>query len=467
MLSDVMMEKLRKALNPESVAIVGTLVDQVSVGIGPVYNLVSSFYRGKIFPVNPKYKNVIGIKCYPDLRSIGEPLDLVIILLNQHAAMDILEEAGKLGANGAVIVAGGFKEVDEDGKALEERLQKISAKYEIPVIGPNTHGFSNFHKGFHSIFWHFDTFPGEIAVISQSGGVGLTIACSLRTMMCGLSHFVGVGNGAVTGFSDYLQVLNLDPNVRVFSLFVEGLENAREFYECARKITAKKPVVVYKAGKNEEVAKATLTHTGSLTGEYDLYRAMFKQAGLVEVDSAWDAAVASKALAMLNLPEGDRVCAMTFTASPSIVAMDRLLDAGWKFPDISDHARQGIRSVIGEKTPVELQNPIDLTGLGFLPQNYSGVLEVLRDESFDAFFLVWSFNALIRIPIAEIEKFVKDVKKPVVMVLLANQYEAERYLEELARRRVCCYLTPEDGATALNALLRRYKMLNRDRKVSN
>ncbi|RLA99275.1 MAG: CoA-binding protein, partial [Deltaproteobacteria bacterium] len=142
MLSDVMMEKLRKALNPESVAIVGTSVDQVYVGIGPVYNLVSSFYRGKIFPVNPKYKNVIGIKCYPDLRSISEPLDLVIILLNQHAAMDILEEAGKLGANGAVIVAGGFKEVDEDGKALEERLQKISAKYEIPVIGPNTHGFS-------------------------------------------------------------------------------------------------------------------------------------------------------------------------------------------------------------------------------------------------------------------------------------------------------------------------------------
>ena len=466
MLSHVMMEKLRRALNPESIAIVGSSVDQVSVGIGPVLNLVSNSFNGKIFPVNPKFRDVLGLKCYSDLVSIGEPLDLVIILLNQFAAIDVLEEAGRLGAQGAVIVAGGFKEVDENGKALEEKLRSISLRYEIPVIGPNTLGFSSFHKGCHGIFWHFDTFPGKVAVISQSGGVGLTIACSLRTMASGLSHFVGVGNGAVVGFSDYLEALSEDPNVETFCLFVEGLVGAREFYDTVCEINRKKPIVVYKAGKNEEVSRATLTHTGSLTGEYDLYRAMFKQAGLVEVGSAWEAAVVSKALSMLNEPAGNRVCAMTFTAGPAIVAMDRLLDAGWILPDISASAKEGIRAVIGEKTPVELQNPIDLTGPGFLPQNYAEVLEVLADEPFDAFFLVWSFNALIRVPVPEIERFTKTVGKPVVVVLLANQYEAQTYIREMSRRGICCYLTPEDGAIALNALLRRYQMLNRHKMYS-
>ncbi len=457
-----MLAKLRKALNPKSVAIVGASVDQVSVGFGPVYNLLTSSYRGKIYPINPKYDKVLGLKCYPDLRSVGISPDVVIILLNQFAAVDILEEAGKIGASAAVIVAGGFKEVDDSGRALEQRLRKISENYEMPVIGPNTLGFSSFHIGFHSIFWHFDTFPGNVAVISQSGGVGLTIACSLRTLSSGLSHFIGVGNGAVAGFTDYMLALDEDPNVKVFSLFIEGLTDAREFYEVARNISRKKAVVVYKAGKNEEVSKATMTHTGSLTGEYELYRAMFKQAGIVEVDSAWHAAVVSRALGMLDLPQGNRMCAMTFTAGPSIVAMDRLLDAGWIFPDISDEAKKKIRSVIGEKTPVELQNPIDLTGPGFLPQNYSGVLDVLSNEPFDAFFLVWSFHALIRIPIPELEGFVKCTGKPVVLVILANYDEAQPYLEELSRRGICCYLTPEDGAEALNALLARYKIMNRD-----
>ncbi len=462
MLSKIMLARLRKALNPGSVAIVGASVDQVSVGLGPVINLVKSSFKGKIFPVNPKYDNVLGIKCYPDLKSVGAPIDLVIILLNQYAALDVLEDAGRIGVKAGVIVAGGFKEVDENGRALEERLKSISRKYDIPVIGPNTLGFSSFHSGFHSIFWHFETFPGNIAVISHSGGVGLTIACSLRTLFSGLSHFIGVGNGAVTGFSDYLEALGDDPDVMVFALFVEGLEDARRFYKTAGKITSRKPVVIYKAGKNEEVSKATLTHTGSLTGEYELYRAMFKQAGIIEVDSAWNAAVASKALSMLKLPEGNRVCAMTFTAGPSIVAMDRLLEAGWRFPELTDGAKKKIRSVIGEKTPVEIQNPIDLTGPGFLPRIYNGVLEILSGESFDAFFLVWSYNKLIRVPVPEIQRFVETVDKPVVLVLIANQYEVSSCLEELAKKGICCYLTPEDGALALNVLLKRRKMLNRN-----
>jgi acetate---CoA ligase (ADP-forming) len=250
-------------------------------------------------------------------------------------------------------------------------------------------------------------------------------------------------------------VLNEQPEVTTFCLFIEGLRNPREFFECAKRLTPHKPIVAYKAGKQEEVTRATVTHTGSLAGEYQHYQAMFRQAGIIEATSSWETAVKAKALSMLRPPAGNRLCALTFTAGPTIVAMDRLLASGWKLPDLSSGAKRQIQSIIGEKTPVDLQNPVDLTGPGFLPQTYARVLEVLRGESFDAYFLVWSYNPLIRIPIAEIENFRRSTNKPFVLVLLAPASEAQPYLKDLSARGICAYLTPEDGASALNALLDR------------
>ena len=328
------------------------------------------------------------------------------------------------------------------------------------MIGPNTLGFSSFHRGLHGIFWHLDTFPGPVAIISQSGGVGLTIANCLRDLECGLSHFIGAGNCSVVDFEDYLEVLSEQPEVATFCLFIEGLKEPRGFFECARRLVRRKPIVAYKAGKHEEVTRATLTHTGSLAGEYRTYQAMFRQAGILEATSSWEAAVMSKALSMLRPPAGNRLCALTFTAGPSIVAMDRLLASGWELPDLSEIGKTQIRSIIGEKTPVDLQNPVDLTGPGFLPHTYANVLEALLLEPFDAYFLVWSYNALIRIPVAELEDFRKATDKPFVLVLLAPEREARPYLQDLNARGICTYLTPEDGATALNALLARSRYLD-------
>ena len=218
--------------------------------------------------------------------------------------------------------------------------------------------------------------------------------------------------------------------------------------------------MAYKAGKHEEVSRATLTHTGSLAGEYRYYQAMFRQAGILEAASSWEAAVMSKALSMLRPTAGNRLCALTFTAGPSIVAMDRLLASGWQLPDLSDRGKRQIRSIIGEKTPVDLQNPVDLTGPGFLPHTYANVLEALLLEPFDAYFLVWSYNPLIRVPIAELEDFQKATDKPFVLVLLAPAKEAWPYLQDLNARGICTYFTPEDAATALNALLARTRRLN-------
>jgi len=466
-LSTLMKKKLKNALNAQRIAVVGASQEQVSVGMGPLYNLLSASFQGEVIPVNPKYDQLLGRKCYPDLESIDPPPDVAVLLLNQHLAIEMTERAAKLGVQAVTIVAGGFKEVSSGGREMEERLHELALRLQIPVIGPNTLGFSSFHHGLHGIFWHLDTFPGPVAVVSQSGGVGLTIGQCLRSLQCGLSHFIGVGNGTVIDFADYLDVLRDDPEVRTFCLFIEGLGNPRAFYETAKEITPRKPVVVYKAGKHEEVSRATATHSGSLTGEYHLYRAMFRQAGITEASSTWEAAVLSKALSTVQPPAGNRLCALTFTAGPSIVAMDKLLEAGWEMPDISADARRKIKTIIGEKTPVEIQNPVDLTGPGFLPHTYGRVLSALIEEPFDAYFIIWNYNRLIRLPTAELVSIREKTRKPFIIIFLANQVEARPFVEDLTSRGFCVYLTPEDGAAALNALLVRRRFLEEAQKLRN
>ncbi|MHC1742789.1 MAG: CoA-binding protein [Syntrophobacteraceae bacterium] len=462
-LSSRMQDNLRRTLNARRVAIVGASQEQLSVGMGPLHNLLAARFQGEILPVNPKYDQILGQRCYPDLESIDPPPDLAVILLNQHLAVEMAERAGRIGIPGVTIVAGGFREVREGGEALNERLLKIATDHDMVVIGPNTLGFSTFHHGLHSIFWHLDATPGPVAVISQSGGVGLTMGYALRDLECGLSHFVGVGNRTVLDFADYLDVLRDDANAGAFLLFVEGVENPRLLYEAIRETTPKKPVVVYKAGKQEAVSKATATHTGSLAGDYAIYKAMFKQAGAFEADSSWDGAVAAKALSMVEPPRGKRLCALTFTAGPCIVAMDKLVANGWELPDLRPETKSRIMGIIGEKTPIEIQNPIDLTGPGFLPKTYVPVLETVLQEDFDAYLVVWNYNPLIRVPVVELETMVKRYgHKTIVMVDLATRAEAAPLSETLAARGVCCYPAPEDGATAMNALLSRHLFLKRE-----
>jgi acyl-CoA synthetase (NDP forming) len=462
-LSPLMEDRLKRAFSARRIAIVGASQEQVSIGMGPIYNLLSSRFEGEVFPVNPRYDQVLGHKCYPDLESIDPPPDLAILMLNQHLAVEMCERAAKHGISAVTIVVGGFGEAGSDGEVLNERLKKIARTYEMPIIGPNTLGFCCFQHGLNGIFWQFDPEPGRIAILTQSGGVGLTITHCLQSLHCGLSHFIGVGNRTVLDFEDYLQILRDNDEVGVFLLFIEGVADPRALYDAMTSSARLKPLIVYKAGKNEAVSKATATHTGSMTGEYRLYRAMFKQAGAIEVESSWDAAVAAKALSMVEIPQGPRLCALTFTAGPCIVAMDRLIGHGWKLPDLSTAIKEKVVSIIGEKTPVEIQNPVDLTGPGFLPKTYVPVLETVLQENFDAYLLVWSYTRHIRMPVIELEALIKRFpEKSVVVAILGNPAETAPYTKELTARGICTYTTPEDGAVGLNALLSRHSFLKRE-----
>ncbi len=464
-LTPSMREKLKKALYPKSVALVGASPEQLSVGFGPLCNILSRDSAVKVFPVNPKYQSILGIRCYKTLEEIEEPIDLVVFLVNHKLATDMIPLAAKLGIKAGVIVAGGFKEL-KDGKEMEKVLVEKCIEYEFPVIGPNTLGFSNFLHGFHGIFWHLGvpkhspTPLSGIAVISQSGGVGLTISYNLESLGLEPALFVGVGNRSVVDFEDYIQVLKDDERVKVFTLFIEGLDFPRGLYETLKELSDLRHFVVYKAGKREEVERATTTHTGAVVGNYALYQTMFEQSGTIEVQSTWEAAVISKALDMVPLPSGNRLCILTFTAGPSIVAMDILVEGGWVMPDFSEDVIKRVRAIIGEKTPVDLQNPMDLTGPGFIPQTYVAVMEEVLKEDFDAYLFVWNYNGLIRVPLLEWKNLSRKFpNKSMVFVVLANSQDGVPIIRTMAFDGLCGYLTPEDGAKALNGLLLRKRFI--------
>jgi len=444
--------------NPSSVALVGVREGQLSVGFNAFLNLVGHGYKGRVYPVTPRLKELMGISCYPDLASLPEVPQLVMIMVNHVRAVEVLEECGALGVKNAIIVAGGYKEYGE-GRELEDRIREICRRYCINLVGPNTLGFANVKGGVWPLFWHLKARPGSIALLSQSGGVGLTVAHHLYEEGMGMSKWVGVGNRTVLEFADYLDYLVTDEETGTVGLFIEGTEDGRRLYQAARRLAAVKPVAVYKVGEREEVDRAARTHTGSMAGSKAVYSGAFRQAGVVETFSPRGLAIALKALDLLPLPRGNRLCILTFTAGPSIVAMDELLGWGWKVPPLGREVREEIRRIIGEATPVDIGNPVDMTGPGFLPEVYVPVARLLLKESFDAYLFFWSYNPNIRVPVEELLLMKGETDKPLVVVLLGVREEVREELERLQSGGIPLFLTPEDGARALGFLLERRRLM--------
>ncbi len=449
---------MERFFNPSSIALVGVREGQLSVGFAALWNLIHHGYKGRVYPVNPRLKELMGLPCYPNLQALPEIPDLAMILVGHERAVGVLENCGGLGIKNAIIVAGGYKEY-QGGRELEDRIREICRMYSIRLLGPNTLGFVNVKSNIWPLFWYMRARPGSIALVSQSGGVGLTIAYLLYEEGVGLSKWIGVGNRTVLEFADYMEYLATDDDTRTVGLFVEGTEDGRRFFQAAKYLASVKPVAVYKVGEAQEVNKAAFTHTGTLAGSKPVYSGAFKQAGVLEASSPRELAIVLKALDMLPLPQGNRLCILTFTAGPSIVAMDKLLQYGWEVPPLREEARRQIYQIIGEKTPVDIDNPVDMTGPGFLPENYYPVARLLLREPFDVALFLWGYNRAIRVPVEELIMMKREAKRPIVVVLLGVRSEIAEEIEMLQSAGIPVFVTPEDGALALGALLQRKRLV--------
>ncbi len=277
---------LEKILNAESVAIIGASKKETKRGYQTIRTLLDEKYEGKIYPVNPKEKSILGIKCYPKVADIGGPVDVALVATPARSLPAVLEDCGKKGVRGAVVLAGGFGETGPDGRKLESEMVAVARKYKIRLIGPNTSGMLNLHDRLNLVGLK-DAPKGDIALLTQSGNMALTLITEAKVKSRkGFSYYVGVGNEADIKFHEYLEFFRQDPNTRAILMYVEGLRNGREFVQQAQKTTLEKPIILLKSGRSSTGKRSAGSHTGALAGISEVAKGAFQRAGIIVIENS-------------------------------------------------------------------------------------------------------------------------------------------------------------------------------------
>jgi 4-hydroxybutyrate---CoA ligase (ADP-forming) len=346
--------------SPKSIAIIGAS-EKPGVGKTIFYNIAKHF-KGKIYPVSPSNPTVGGLTAYKNVLDIPDSIDLAVVAAPSKFTPPVMEEVGKKGIKGAIIVSAGFKEVDEAGAKLEREVGETAKKYGIKVIGPNCLGIMSFSKDniMNSTFLKITPKFGNIALVSQSGAICAATVEDAEAQNIGFSKVISMGNKVDMDESDVLELLAEDEDTRVIVMYLEDVRNARRFMEIAKKITTerKKPIIVLKSGRTAEGAKAAASHTGALGGSDANYEAAFTQSGVIRVDTMGELFDLATAFSKQPLPDGN-VVIVSNAGGPAIISTDACSRYGLKMADISS-----IRDEIAGVIPAygSPRNPVDIVG---------------------------------------------------------------------------------------------------------
>ena len=346
--------------SPKSIAIIGAS-EKPGVGKTIFYNIAKHF-KGKIYPVTPSNPTVGGLTAYKNVLDIPDSVDLAVVAAPSKFTPAVMEEVGKKGIKGAIIVSAGFKEVDEAGAKLEREVGEIAKKYGIRVIGPNCLGIMSFSKDniMNSTFLKVTPKYGNIALVSQSGAICAATVEDAEAQDIGFSKVISMGNKVDMDESDVLELLAEDEDTRVIVMYLEDIRNGRRFMEIAKEITTekKKPIIVLKAGRTAEGAKAAASHTGALGGSDANYEAAFAQCGVIRVDTMGELFDLATAFSKQPIPEGD-VVIVSNAGGPAIISTDACSKYGLKMADISSTKDEIAKVIPPYGSP---RNPVDIVG---------------------------------------------------------------------------------------------------------
>ncbi len=379
---------LDKIFNPKSIAIVGASDEEGTVGYILMKNLTELGYKGSVYPVNIHKSEVLGIKAYPSVEQIPEVVDLAIIATPAKTVPDVLEQCGKAGIAGIIIISAGFKEIGPPGKALEDRIIEIKKKYALNIIGPNCLGIIHPDINLNATFIPKTIKSGSIAFISQSGALGSAILDIATHENIGFSNFVSVGSMIDVDFGDLIDYFGTDPKTMSILMYIEGVTSARKFISAARHFARTKPIIVIKAGRFIESAKAAASHTGALTGEDMVYDAAFKRAGLVRVEEIGDLFNCAEALGRQPLPRGPNLAIITNAGGPGVMAADAIIARGGKLARLSPITIETLNAILPPYW--SRSNPIDILGDAKADRYRAAVEACFRDENVDGILIIYT-----------------------------------------------------------------------------
>jgi len=476
---------LSHLFDPRSIAVVGASPDPTKIGFEVFNSMATSkkmgAYSGDLYPVNPRYPEVAGIPCYPNVASIKGDVDLAVVVVPSQGTPSVMLDLAAKGVPAAIIISGGFSEVGN--RELEEEVMKIASENGIRVLGPNTLGVQDPYIGLDTFFlpeWKTTTNrheaisspkprPGSIVLVSQSGGVGAALIDYIVGSGAGLRAFVGLGNQADVTLDEVISYYVDDPKTKAILLYIEGVRKGRKLIEACSAASKKKPIVALKAGKTESGRRAAFTHTASMIGQEEVFSMAFHQGGIVEVSTIEDLFDAGKALSMLAPPSGDRVMIVTNGGGAGVIAADSCEGLGLKVPPLSDSAAKNLEDLgkAGRLPPmISPNNPLDLTGSASSETFRLASVALKGGDAFDA----WLYITLHQAPAVydDVVDVISSVRKergqPVVACDVGEAEWARIMRSKFESHGIPCYPTPDRAANAIH-FLSQYGFIRNDPEV--
>jgi len=452
------MQSLDAIFKPRSIAVVGATPRAGSLGREILNNLFAYEFNGKIFPVNPRYEYIHSTKAYPSVEAIPDPVDLAVIVVPAAHVQKVVEECGRKGVRGLVIITAGFRETGEEGARREDAIIEIAKRHGMRMIGPNCMGVIDATPGVHMNATFSPGVPpeGTVAFMTQSGALGVAILLAAQKLGLGFSYFASVGNKADIGAMDVLEYWEHDPHTRIIAMYLESFGDPRRFTELSKRITREKPVVVVKSGTSAAGARAASSHTGSLAGREVASEALLQQCGVNRVSSIEEMIHVVAGFAGAPVPRGNRLCIVTNAGGPAIMAADAADGHGLVITATSPATRAAMRAVLPPEASVE--NPIDMIASAG-PEQYEKVLTLaLDDDNVDIAIAIFVPPIMVD-PLDAIRRITTVARarsKPVFVVLMAEETWYERIPREV-EHAVPIFRFPEE-AVKVAEHLNRYRL---------
>jgi acetyltransferase len=434
---------------PQSVAVIGATENPGTVGRTLLWNLVTSPFGGTVYPVNPKRASVLGVKAYPSVSEIPEPVDLAVVVTPPPSIPAIIRECGENGVQGAIVISAGFKEVGAEGAALERQLLEAAQETGVRIIGPNCLGVMSPLSGMNATFATTVARPGSVGFISQSGALCTAVLDWSLKEMVGFSAFVSVGSMVDVGWGDLIYHLGDDPKTRSIVIYMETIGNARSFLSAAREVALTKPIIVIKPGRTAAAAKAAASHTGSLTGSDEVLEAAFRRSGVLRVNNIADLFYMAEVLAKQPSPKGPRLTIVTNAGGPGVLATDALIMGGGELSELSPEAMQAYNDVLPPTW--SHNNPVDIIG-DASPERYAKALEIAaKDPNSDGMLVILTPQAMTDpTRIAEqLKPLAKQEGKPVLASWMGG-VDVAAGEEILNRANIPTFPYPDTAARAFN-----------------
>ncbi len=462
------MNNLKQILEPKSVAVIGASEIKGTIGYAVFFNILTSDFQGVVYPVNPKYNNIMSVRSYNNVGEIPDEIDLAILCIPKNAVKEVIEQCALKNIKGAVVITAGFKETGNEGKKLEDEIAAIAREHNILLIGPNCLGLVNtaVNCSLNATFAIGMPHKGKVALVSQSGAVGIAALDYAQQHELGISKFISIGNKAVVDESDVLEYLIDDNDTTVITMYVEDITRPTRFFEMAKKANAKqKPIIVIKTGRSIRGAQAIHSHTGALSSSDTAYDSLFAQCGVIRVTELSELFEYAKGFTCRVEPKGKRVVILTNAGGMGIITTDAIERNHLEMTSFEESISKELKRVLPAEA--NIHNPVDVIGDADAKRIADTLAIIVKDKNMDA--LIVSIVPTIKTNMDEIAlSLCKIAKENPQIPILSNlmSLEPEPAFEKvLEQANIPNFSFPEINVRTLSVMINYYESIKQTEEL--